>query len=74
VKSYGADRNGRTLGEVFLLNGKNANLEMVQARLAEVYRGKPATGRGMAPYWKAEEEAIAAKRGIRMLEEKYVSP
>jgi micrococcal nuclease len=27
VKSYGADRNGRTLGEVFLLNGKNVNIE-----------------------------------------------
>ena len=25
VKSYGSDRNGRTLGEVFLLNGKNIN-------------------------------------------------
>jgi micrococcal nuclease len=74
VKSYGSDRNGRTLGEVFLLNGKNVNLEMVQAGLAEVYRGKPAAGLGMAPYWKAEEEAKAAKRGMWILEEKYVSP
>ena len=46
VKSYGSDRNGRTLGEVFLLNGKNVNLEMVQVGLAEVYRGKPAAGTG----------------------------
>jgi endonuclease YncB( thermonuclease family) len=74
VKSYGADRNGRTLGEVFLLNGKNINLEMVQSGLAEVYRGKPATGLNMAPYWKAEQEAKAAKRGVWVLEEKYVSP
>lgn len=74
VKSYGSDRNGRTLGEVFLLNGKNVNLEMVQAGLAEVYRGKPAAGLDMAPYWKAEQEAKAAKRGMWILEEKYVSP
>jgi micrococcal nuclease len=32
VKSYGADRNGRTLGEVFLLNGTNVNIEMIQGR------------------------------------------
>jgi micrococcal nuclease len=74
VKSYGADRNGRTLGEVFLLNGKNVNLEMVQVGLAEVYRGKPASGLGMGPYWRAEEEARAAKRGMWVWEEKYVSP
>jgi micrococcal nuclease len=74
VKSYGADRNGRTLGEVLLLNGKNVNLEMVKAGLAECYRGKPASGLGMGPYWKAEEEAKAAKRGMWVLEEKYVSP
>jgi micrococcal nuclease len=74
VKSYGSDRNGRTLGEVFLLNGKNVNLEMVQAGLAEVYRGKPATGMDMGPYWKAEEEAKAAKRGMWVLGDQYVSP
>jgi endonuclease YncB( thermonuclease family) len=74
VKSYGADRNGRTLGQVFLLNGKNVNLEMVQVGFAEVYRGKPASGLEMGPYWKAEEEAKAAKRGIWVLGDKYVSP
>ena len=74
VKSYGSDRNGRTLGEVFLLNGKNVNLEMVQVGLAEVYRGKPASGMDMGPYWKAEEEAKAAKRGMWVLGDQYVSP
>jgi endonuclease YncB( thermonuclease family) len=74
VKSYGADRNGRTLGEVFLLNGKNVNIEMIQAGLAEVYRGKPASGLDMGPYWKAEEEAKAAKRGMWELGDKYLSP
>jgi endonuclease YncB( thermonuclease family) len=51
VKSYGADRNGRTLGEVFLLNGRNVNVEMIPAGLAECYRGKPATGLAMESYW-----------------------
>ena len=74
VKSYGADRNGRTLGEVFLLNGRNVNIEMIQAGLAECYRGKPATGLDMAPYWKAEEEARKAGRGMWVLGDKYVSP
>jgi endonuclease YncB( thermonuclease family) len=74
VKSYGADRNGRTLGEVFLMNGRNVNLEMVQVGLAEVYRGKPASGLDMGPYWKAEGAAKAESRGMWMLEDKYVSP
>jgi micrococcal nuclease len=74
VKSYGVDRNGRTLGKVFLLDGKNVNIEMIQAGLAEVYRGKPASGLDMEPYWKAEGEAKAAQRGIWVLGDKYVSP
>jgi micrococcal nuclease len=74
VKSYGADRNGRTLGEVFLLDGKNVNLEMVQAGLAECYRGRPASGLDMEPYWKAEKEAKVAKRGMWVLGDQYRSP
>jgi micrococcal nuclease len=74
VKSYGADRNGRALGEVFLLNGKNVNIEMIKAGLAEVYRGKPASGLDMGPYYKAEEEAKAAKLGMWVLGDQYVSP
>jgi micrococcal nuclease len=74
VKSYGADRNGRTLGEVFLLDGKNVNIEMIQAGLAEVYRGIPASGLDMELYWTAEEEARKAGRGMWQLGDKYVSP
>jgi endonuclease YncB( thermonuclease family) len=74
VKSYGADRYGRTLGEVILLHGKNVNVEMIKAGLAEVYRGKPASGMDMGLYWKAEEEAKAAKRGMWVLGDQYVSP
>jgi micrococcal nuclease len=74
VKSYGADRNGRTLGEVFLLNGTNVNIEMIKAGLAECYRGKPASGLDMELYWKAEEEARKAGRGMWVQGDEYVSP
>jgi micrococcal nuclease len=73
IKSYGFDDDGRLLGEVFL-EDKNINLEMVKAGLAEVYRGTPAAGQNMQPYWKAEQEAKIAKRGMWVLGEKYVSP
>jgi endonuclease YncB( thermonuclease family) len=73
VKSYGADRYGRVLGEVFV-DGNNVNLEMVKAGLAEVYRGTPAPGQDVSPYRKAEEEAQKAGKGMWSLGEKYVSP
>jgi endonuclease YncB( thermonuclease family) len=73
IKSYGPDRYGRALGEVFL-DGHNINLEMVKAGFAEVYRGTPAKGQNMEPYWKAEEEARRAGKGMWVLADKYVSP
>ena len=73
VKTYGADRNGRTLGEVFS-GDRNINLEMLKAGLAEVYRGKPASGLDMEPFQRAEEEARKAKRGMWVLGDQYVSP
>ena len=73
VKSYGTDRYGRTLGVVFV-DGKNVNLEMVKAGLAEVYRGKPAGGLDLEPYWKAEAEAKKAGIGMWSLGDKYISP
>ena len=73
IKEYGQDRYGRTLGVVFL-GGKNVNLEMVKAGYAEVYRGTDAKGFDSAPYWKAEEEARAAKKGMWVQGDKYVSP
>lgn len=73
VKSYGADRYGRVLGEV-LVDGNNVNLEMVKAGLAEVYRGNPASGQDVSPYWNAEEAAKKAGKGMWSLGEKYVSP
>jgi endonuclease YncB( thermonuclease family) len=41
IKKYGHDRYGRILG-VVSFGGKNIDLEMVQAGLAEAYRGDPA--------------------------------
>ena len=73
IKEYGQDRYGRTLC-VVLLSGKKVNLEMVKAGYAEVYRGPPAPGFDNSPYWHAEEQAKAAKRGMWSLGEKYVSP
>ena len=73
VKSYGADRYGRVLGEVFV-DGNNVSLEMVKAGLAEVYRGTPASNQDIGPYWQAEEEARKAGKGMWVLGDKYLSP
>jgi endonuclease YncB( thermonuclease family) len=73
VKSYGADRYGRILGEVFA-DGNNVNLEMVKAGLAEVYRGAPAPGQDVGPYWIAEDEAKKLRKGMWQLGDKYESP
>jgi micrococcal nuclease len=62
IKGYGSDRYGRILG-VVSLNGKNINLEMIRAGLAEVYRGDPPRGLDMAPFHEAEKQAREAKRG-----------
>ena len=73
IVSYGNDRYGRTLGVVYV-DGKNVNLEMVKAGLAEVYRGKPAKGFDNGPYQKAEDEARRAGMGMWSLGDKYISP
>ena len=73
VKSYGIDSYGRTLGVVFI-NGIDVNLEMVKAGLAEVYRGPPAKGLDLEPYWKAEKEGRDVGRGMWSLGDQYVSP
>jgi len=73
IKSHGPDRYGRTLGEVFL-DGNNINLEMVKSGLAEVYRGTPAKGQNMEPYWKAEEVARRGGKGMWVQGVKYISP
>ena len=73
IKEYGTDRYGRILGVVFV-NGKNANLEMVKAGLAEVYRGKQPRYFNVKLYKDAETDAKNAARGMWSLGDKYVSP
>ena len=73
VQEYGTDRYGRILGVVFV-NGTNANLEMVKAGLAEVYRGKQPRYFNAKIYQGAEEEAQKAKRNMWSLGDKYISP
>jgi micrococcal nuclease len=73
VKSYGTDRYGRILGVVFV-SGKNMNLEMVKAGLAEVYHGRPAEGLDLKPYWNAETGAKKIGIGMWSLGDKYISP
>ena len=70
---YGKDRHGRTLAVIFL-NGANVNLEMVQAGLAEVYRGRSPERLDLTPYRMAEQEARTALRGIWALRDQYFSP
>jgi endonuclease YncB( thermonuclease family) len=73
VKGYGLDGYNRILGAIYL-EGKDINLEMVRAGLAEVYRGRPPRGFDQSPYLKAEKEAREAKMGMWSLGDKYISP
>jgi endonuclease YncB( thermonuclease family) len=73
LKEYGKDRYGRTLAVVYC-DGKNVNLEIVEAGLAEVYRGTPDRGFDNDQYQKAEDEARRAARGMWSLGDQYVSP
>ena len=73
IVSYGTDQYGRTLGVVYV-DGKDVNLEMVRAGLAEVYSGRPAKGFDNGPYQKAEDAAHNAGKGMWSLGDKYISP
>jgi len=73
IKGYGLDRYNRILG-VISHDGKNINLEMVKAGLAEVYQGKPPRDLEMEPYLEAEKQAKEALRGMWGLGDKYISP
>jgi micrococcal nuclease len=60
VKCAGKDRYGRTLGEVFLKDGRSLNKELVKAGMAWWYREYSSD----VEMGKLEEEARAAKRGL----------
>ena len=73
IKFYGKDRYGISLGEVFV-DGVNVNLKMIGAGLAEVYRGKPASGLAITTYRDAESKAKESVLGIWILRDQYFSP
>jgi endonuclease YncB( thermonuclease family) len=47
---------------------------MVKAGLAEVYRGQPADGLDLEPYWNVETEAKKTGIGMWSMGNKYISP
>jgi len=72
-KNCGTDRYGRTLAVVFV-DGKDVNIDLLKAGLAEVYRGASGAGLQIALYRAAEKEAHEAGRGMWTLKENYISP
>ena len=73
IKGYGIGPFNRPLVVIYL-DGKNVNLEMVKAGLAEVYRGVAPHKFNLLPYRQAEKEARDDKRGMWSLGDEYVSP
>lgn len=66
IKGYGLDSYNRVLAVVYI-NGKNINLEMLRAGLAEVCRKELPKGLDLGPYRSVEAEARKARRGIWVL-------
>ena len=56
------------------LNNKNINIEMINAGLAEFYRGKPSRGFDIGLNLETEKRAREAKTGMWSLGDKYISP
>ena len=73
IKFYGEDASGRSLGEI-IAEGVNINIEMLNAGLAEVYRGQPARNLEIRAYRDAEGKAKKAAKGIWVLRDQYFSP
>jgi micrococcal nuclease len=73
VEIYGVDRYNRLLSTIFI-DGKDINLAMIEAGLAEVYQ-EPESGNPYKPQYQAAEEAArAAKKGMWVLGNAYESP
>ena len=73
IQGFGLDRYNRILGEISL-SGKNINLEMIKAGMAEVYRGRHPKGFDPTTYMQIEIEAQASERGMWSLANEYISP
>jgi micrococcal nuclease len=63
VEIYQVDRDKRLLSTVFL-DGKNINRAMIEAGLAEVYRGRESGNPDQEPYQAAEAAARSVKKGM----------
>jgi micrococcal nuclease len=73
VEIYQVDRYKRLLSTVFL-DGKDINLAMIEAGLAEVYRG-PESGNPYKPQYQAAEDAArSVKKGMWVQGDTYESP
>lgn len=72
VDIYGIDQYQRVLAYVFS-DGRNMNLELVRAGLAEVYKGGE-YGPFKRELIEAEREARGARRGMWVLGNQYESP
>jgi micrococcal nuclease len=73
VEIYHVDRYKRLLSTIFL-DGKDINLAMIEAGLAEVYRGPESGNPYTQQYLAAEETARSAKKGMWVLGDTYESP
>ena len=71
--TYGEDRYRRTLAVVFY-DGRNINLAMIEAGLAEAYRGRTPDVFDPSPYLEAEAQARQAMKGMWRQGANYVSP
>jgi micrococcal nuclease len=63
VKAYGLDEKDRIVAEVYF-GGLNINLEMIRAGMATVDPIAPPVGFDLKPYWRFQDEARKARRGI----------
>jgi len=73
IKGYGTDRYNRVLGVVFI-DGKNVNLEMIKAGLAEFDRSNKPKLFDPMPYQLAATAAKQAEEGMWSLGDRYMSP
>jgi micrococcal nuclease len=73
VEIYGVDRYKRLLATIFV-DGKDINLAMIEAGLAEVYQGPDSSNPYTRQYQATEEAARAARIGMWTQGDSYESP
>jgi endonuclease YncB( thermonuclease family) len=73
IKGYGTDRYNRVLGVVYI-DGKNVNLEIIKAGLAEFDRSYTPKLFDLMPYQLAATAAKKAEAGMWSLGDRYLSP